>query len=394
MKQSRLLRRLDAAIAGARFAVDADCFRSERALHLTRLGQRAMAAAAVADLRARYDARPNVKISAWLNLVEGLDIYFADMGAGAHDKVMRSHALSAASGFRPLHALSAAWLAQLDYMRHDIVQMACHLREAFELADPNNHGAQSRASLVAAQALRHAGCDDLAVLWHKRAHHHATQEGDEATVSALIHNMAWLRMLMWRQNVLRGQDDSAERQHALMSAESTDNFDAMVGSSSLRVLQPLLRAQVLSLQDQPADALRIYSAQLKEAQKLGATRLQGTLLADQAWCFARVGDAEKARQYAALADESITLEMHVDDRAATHGRLAVVYSALDETESAQRHQEASEREWEANDKLQASVVDLIGDLHEAFPAPFEIKPLVGLVPPAHSIPPPEPASAL
>ena len=394
MRQSRLLQRLDAAIASSKLAIDADSFRGERALYLTRLGHRKKAAAAVAELRARYETKPNVKISGWLNLVEGLDIYFADMGPGAHDKVKRSHALSAAAGLKQLQALSAAWLAQLDYMQHDIAEMARHLREALELAEPDNHGAHSRASLVAAQALRHAGREDLATLWHKRAHQHSTKEGDEATLSALLHNMAWLRMLMWRQKTLRGQDESAECRHALMSAESTENFDEMVGSSSLLVLRRLLRAQVLSLQGQPQDALAIYAEQLVDSQKLGASRLQASLLADQAWCYQRLGELENARRYCALSTESITPKTNVDNRAATHSRLAQIYAELGDDDAAKRHGALSDKDWEANDKLQAQVVDLIGDLHGAHAAPAVFKPLPAPTPHAHTVPPPEPASAL
>lgn len=394
MKHSRLLRRLDSAIASETLSLEADCLRAERALYLARLGHRKEAAEITTALHARYDKSPSAKISSWLNLVEGLVIYFDDMGGGAHDKVKRSYALSAAAGLKPLHALSAAWLAQLDYMRHDVSAMARHLREALEIADADDHGTHSRASLVAAQALSHAGQQDLAMMWHKKAHEHSTKEGDEATVSALIHNMAWLRMLIWRQKILRQQDDSDERRHVLMSSESTDHFDEMVGSSSLPVLHPLLRAQILSLQDRPEDALVIYAEHLNDAQKLDAARLQGNLLADQAWCHLQLGDTENAIKYSELAARSITPVTHVDDSAATHSRLAQIYLSLGMGELEAHHRKLAHRDWEVNDQLQARVVELIGSLHnEAFGADRQpLTPPSAPTPPARIFPPPAPES--
>ena len=120
MKPSRLLLRLEAGIVNAKSVVEADCLRAERAAYLARLGRFEEVRAELDALRARYDCRPNVKISVWLNLVEGLTIHSREMGQAARDKVLRAHALSGAAGLLQMRALSAGWLAHMDFLLAEI----------------------------------------------------------------------------------------------------------------------------------------------------------------------------------------------------------------------------------------------------------------------------------
>jgi hypothetical protein len=121
---SRLLLRLNAAIASAKDQYAADCAHAERACYLARQGDFAEALRTIGTLRKRYEARPDAAMSVWLNLAEGLVSYFSELGPGAHDKVMRAHALSAASGLVHLNALTAAWLAQMSFSKLDAAQVA------------------------------------------------------------------------------------------------------------------------------------------------------------------------------------------------------------------------------------------------------------------------------
>ncbi|MBC7735314.1 MAG: hypothetical protein H7306_26060, partial [Bacteriovorax sp.] len=89
--------RLEAEIAGAATAIDADCKRAELAGYHARLGRFDEAKSTIAALHHRYDSRPNVAISSWVNLVEGLIGHFSDMDPAARDKVLRAHALSTAA---------------------------------------------------------------------------------------------------------------------------------------------------------------------------------------------------------------------------------------------------------------------------------------------------------
>ena len=362
MKPSRLLLRLEDGIKSARSTFEADCLRAERAGYLARLGQFDEVQLELAALHDRYDPQPNVEISAWLNLVEGLVIYFSAVGSPTTDKVKRALALSSAAGLRRLQATSAAWLAQFDYVRVDVDSMAENVRTSLRAAVPNDHRALSRASLVVAQALHLAGRPDLALAWYRTARDHAVAEGDDATTSALMHNMGWLRMMALRQSVLSGNASVLGGDHALMSAESTSQFDALIGDDSWGALKPILRAQILSLQGEFAGALVLYEQHLGETEYEGTTRLQANLLADKAWCLAESGQLVVARECATSAIASIGPGTHTDDRAAAHSRLAQVFAVLADSEGEERQLLSASEAWRSHESMQARIVELLGTL--------------------------------
>ncbi len=151
---SRLLARLDAAIAAAQHPLRADCLRAERAGFLARHGQVDEARKVLSSLHMQYAAHPNAVMSAWLSWGEGLLGYYGDMGNAAHDRMRRAYALSGAARDMGLHALCAAWLAQMDYVQDDFDAMARHVSEALKLSAPADHATRSRAGLSFRRTLR------------------------------------------------------------------------------------------------------------------------------------------------------------------------------------------------------------------------------------------------
>ena len=365
MKPSRLLLRLEAGITNAKTTLEADCLRAERAAYLARLGRFDEVSAELALLRERYDDRPNVEVTAWVNLVEGLEIYFSGTGVPKPDKLKRSFALSSAAGLQSLQALSAAWLAQFDYVRVDMDSLVGNVRKSLQLAKPDHHSARSRASLVVAQALHLAARQDLAIPWYRRARDHAVADGDDATTSALMHNMGWLRMMTLRQKTLSGKTNSLGGEHALMNAESTTHFDLLVGDDSWAVLKPILRAQILSLEGKFGEALALYDAHLGAIDSEGIVRLQPNLLADKAWCLAKSGRNILAEECAISASKSIEPSTHTDDLAAAHSRLEQVFSILLNVEAERQNAQLAKKAWLAHELLQEHIVRLLNKLTES-----------------------------
>jgi tetratricopeptide (TPR) repeat protein len=356
----RLLERLDAIIASNPDSIEGDCARAERACYLARQGKHLQAAAELDALRKRYDARPHPAISTWLSLADGLLSHFTDLSGVARDKMRRAHALSSAARLMPLHALSSAWLAHMDDTRMDFESMLRHLSQALHLAEPDHHAARSRANLVAAQALHLAGRLDLAMPWYQRARMHANAEGDDATISAVMFNMAAIRASNLRQVALTGEGNAMEGVYVLMSAEATSSFDARIGAVSAMPLMPLLRAQIFALQGDPAQALVVYEEHLDSAQ--GMSRVHCANLADQAWCRSEVGQLEAARVDALAAEASLGSDTQLDDRAATHSRCAQVFAVLGDTEQAQRHRDLAASSWQNYRATQALVIEGISRL--------------------------------
>ena len=115
---------------------------------------------------------------------------------------MRWRATAAAAPAQRLRATTAAWLANMAFANDDWPRMAALVREALDTAAPEHHGARARATLVAGFAYHFAGQGARAQPWYEASRRHAIAEGDEAHLSALMHNQAWMRASQARMALL------------------------------------------------------------------------------------------------------------------------------------------------------------------------------------------------
>ncbi len=356
---SRLLSALDARIKKARDPVENACLRAEKAALLARQGHLDDARAELHDLRARFDSRPHAVVSAWASLAEGLVAYFEDLSASARDKFMRALALSTAVHSVHLRALSAAWLAHIEYVEQDFESMAHHLAIARAEFNSSTNDVRSRASLVTAQAYHAANRLDLALPWYARAREYASQEGDEATLSALMHNMTWLHATHARRIAVSGEAHSVELTQVLLGAESTGNLDTLIGTASLTSLVPMLRAHVLVLLDRHVEALALFEEYIDSSLAEGLSRIQCAVLAEMAWCRMHTGDQARALADAESIEREIGRCRFPDERAAAHGRLGQVYALAADEDSARRHRRCADADWSAHTINQGRLLSLL-----------------------------------
>jgi hypothetical protein len=365
MARSRLMAKLDAAIAAAANPIEAKCLRAERAGLLARQGQLEAAKAQIDELNAQLAWQPNEPLRAWLSLAEGLHGYYSALGRGAQASIEQAYMLAQGRGsLKRLHALAAAWLANMAFANDDMARMAALVREALDVALPEHHGARARAALVAGYAYHFAADNTRAQPWYEASRRHAIADGDETHLSALMHNQAWMRASQARLALLfdddRGDGAHADAAaHALMGAESIGHYDAGVGTASLGSLVPMLRAQVLTAQGQWSAALALFDTHFDAALAEGLTRLAPCLLADRAWCEWNAGQARKAQVLAAAAEQALTQPCDVDDRAMATARLAQVCGALGDAGAAQRHRGASQSHHAAHRAQQQRIVALL-----------------------------------
>lgn len=345
--RSRVLARLDAAIAAAANPVEARCLRAERAGLLARQGQIESARAAIDELNAQLAWQPSPALRGWLALAEGLLSHYSALDGRAQAGFELAYQLSqGAAALARLHALAAAWLAHMAYAGGDMPRLAALLREALDAAVPEHHAARARAALVAACAIHYASDAARAQPWYEAARRHALAEGDETYLSALMHNQAGLRADQARMALLfdAGRSDAALGDgvtHALMGAESIGHYDAGIGTASLGALVPTLRAQVLTAQGRWRDALALFDSHFDGALAQGLQRLAPCLLADRAWCEWHNGQPSKAAALAAAAEQALSQDCDTDDRAMARARLAQVHAALGHADAAQRHHQAA-----------------------------------------------------
>ena len=369
--RSRLLSSLEAAIKGASNPVEAQCLRAERAALLARQGQLERAQGVIDELQSQLAWQPNnAALRAWLTLAEGLHGYYSVIGRDAQSTIEGAYTLARQTAQPRLLATTAAWLANMAFANDEMPRMAHLVREALTLSRPEHHGARARATLVAGYAYHYAGLAERAQPWYEASRRHAIADGDEAHLSALMHNQAWMRASQARMALLfDAADDGTAVTHALMGAESIGHYDAGIGTASLGSLVPMLRAQVLTALGRWADALALFDSHFDSALAEGLKRIAPCLLADRAWCEWHLGHADKARALAGAADQALAEPIDDDDRAIALARLALVRAALGDTGIAATLREESMRLVSAHREQQRRLAALLDDTL----APFDPK---------------------
>jgi hypothetical protein len=360
---SRLLATLEAAIRSAANPIEMQCLRAERAALLARQGQLERAQVVIGELNSQLAWQPHSHlVRGWVALAEGLHGYYSVIGIGGHEQLELAYQLACESGpaGTRLRALTAAWLATLAFADEDAERTATLLREALDTAAPEHRSARARATLVAGYAYHFGGEGARAQPWYEASRRHAIADGDEAHLSALMHNQAWIRgaqvrMAMLFEGSAEGGETKAMAQ-ALIGAESIGHYDAGIGTASLGSLVPMLRAQVLTAQGRWGEALNLFDANFDSALDEGLKRIVPCLLADRAWCEWNQGQADKARALAGAAEQALSDPIDADDRALALARLAQVREAFGESALAGRHREASQQLYAQHRQYQQRLV--------------------------------------
>ena len=356
---SRLLARLEAARTATRDPIERACLRAEHAGYRARQGHCDEARAELSALHAQFERQPHPAVSAWLCLAEGWVALQGSVAALAHDRFKRAHALSVAAGLTRLQALSAAWLAHLNHAHRHIDAMARHTIEALRLAGPTDHGARSRACLVVAQAYEFAERSDLAQPWYGRARERAQLDGDDQTLGALVHDLAWYSAKHTLQSAIFGSDAREAARRALARVEAAENFDAWAGGGAPHPRLPTLRALIASVQGDFAQALAHHERQRDAAERRGLEPTAADVLADRAWCRWHAGDTDGAALEADTVLAQLDAVMHDDVRAVAHGRLAQLFAVLKRFEAGAAQRRIAEAAWARHRSEQQHVVEAL-----------------------------------
>lgn len=325
---SRLLTQLASRIAAARDPVEAACLRAQRGIYLARQGKVDEAEALVKAVRGEFGTQPNAEVTAWISLVEALIQFYGEPGPKALDRLRRAHALSRAMNHPVLVPLCAAWLAHIEFNSNRMEPMLQYAGEALRLAQPDHHAARARVSLVIADAFHYAGRFDLAKPWYAAVRQHALAEGDDAMISAMLHNVAALRANQVRFADAFGDQQLEEIKRAELELESTKNYDLGIGSVSFSALLPLVRAQLLVVGGRYAEAESVYTSVLDEPEAEQLERLEACYFADRGWCRSQLGseDAALSDVHEAISREHLPADP--DDVAATAARIAQTLEAI------------------------------------------------------------------
>jgi DNA-binding phage protein len=156
---------------------------------------------------------------------------------------------------------------------------------------------------------------------------HALAEGDDAMISAMLHNVAAFRASKIRLADAFGSADMDEAARAMMETESTGNFDSGIGTASLTWFVPLLRAQLLTVKGRYDEAVGLFSKNLSSAERQGVARLLVSFFADSAWCKYKLGQSAAALEDVHACIRVANEDCDPDDLAASLARIAAIMEA-------------------------------------------------------------------
>jgi len=161
-----------------------------------------------------------------------------------------------------------------------------------------------------------------------------------------------------------GESMPDEAKRALLETESTRNYDQGIGTLSLALLIPLMRAQLLTATGRYAEAMEIYRETLERDSPENLERRKASFHADRAWCHVNLSELESAKIDALRVYEMAEVPADQDDLACMHARISSVLLALGRAAEAAKHKDLS---LQHRAKHAATQSELLDQMLRAFP---------------------------
>lgn len=228
---------------------------------LVRMGEFDAARIRIRDLREAYGEGQHGHVIVWLMLAEGLMHYYADLDPLALDRVARAQILAASMRYTEFLGLVSAWKAHMEFETSRFVSMVESLRVAMAHMNDSDHDVQTRVAIVLANSFAICGQRAKAQHWFKRGHRHAVENGDQASIEALLYNraafnLAWLRVANCVDLI-----SEADLRLCRMEVESVKNLQYLTQISALDRHIYLWEARLLVLEQR-------YDAAIEKLQAI------------------------------------------------------------------------------------------------------------------------------
>lgn len=356
---SRLLATLNAQASNTRDPVLWARAVCRAASHFARHGMTREALKSIGVVRAQFGNELHHEVASWLMLAEGVLHFFQVQPRESYDRIRRAYGLAVALQTESALPSCAAWMAHFEFNECMYDKMISHLSEALTLAKPDDHQARARASLVLADAFQLAGRYDLARPWYEETRQRAAAEGDEATLSAMLYNVAAFRAANVRLADTFGLEMTKEAHRAKMEAASSVNYDFAIETQGLEFLTKMLRGLIATIQKEYKLAFDIFiSIDMTNIPK----RMLGPIYADLAWCCVNLGDLDKGWQFAQQASNSLSDISEADDRAYVSSRISETAAFCHRHEDASAFREAAMRSFETHHSFQEKLLEQLNSI--------------------------------
>ena len=321
---SRLLESIQHDIRVARDPGALAIARTREAIYLSRKGDFEAARRAISEIRALAVESLQMECIARANLAEGVLLFHVGSIDDARDKLLRGLALARAGQLNAVVSWCAAWVGQIEMNCGRPDGLRANALQVREFVDPADHASLSRIGIAIADGLHFAGRYDLARPWYEFARNHAVEEGDDAAIDAIMHNVAALRINNLRLAEIDGTVDSKELHRAKMDLVSCQGYNRGIASKTFRWMLPMLQAQV-DLLGQEYQSSAVSFDRLEKSDFDGVPgRTKSVALADLSYCLLMVGKVDEAQLREQAAQQSSLDDLALDEQALLCSRFASI----------------------------------------------------------------------
>ena len=353
---SRLLTTLNAQAGSTRDPVVWAKTVCRAASHFAAHGKTDEALIAIKNVRNQFGKDLHINVASWLMLAEGVLHYFQARVPEAYDRIRRAYGLAIALRNDSAFPICAAWMAHIEFEACKYGEMAKHLEESILTARPGDHQAIARSALILAVAYHIAGEFEMSRPWYEKARLNAAAEGDDATVSATLHNMASIRASNVRLEDSFGGDAEKETKRVSLETASSLTYDYAIGHNGINFLARMLEGLVLTVDKKYDEAFRVLDSISTEQVP---ARLKPLILIDRAWCLANIGDQPHAWSIAKEAEGSLALVTEPDDLAYINSRLSQLALVCQDVNAAATYIQTARESLERHRSFQQELLQIL-----------------------------------
>lgn len=166
--------------------------------NLARVGNFDEAKKRVTELRLQFGDGSSGRIMVWIMLAEGLIYHYENLSPSALDRIARAQLLGRSMGYDAFVSIASAWKAHIEFELSRFDSMVESLSLAKAKLRNSDHDAQTRVAIVLCNCYLICGNQRQAQRWFMRGRDHALENGDQASVEAMLYNkaafgLAWIR---------------------------------------------------------------------------------------------------------------------------------------------------------------------------------------------------------
>jgi tetratricopeptide (TPR) repeat protein len=172
------------------------------------------------------------------------------------------------------------------------------------------------------------------------------QLDDDIAMSSWLQRAALTQAAHARQAAALGELDARTLANAISALKKSIAFATSLADGPDTTLDHLLLAEMLVLQNRPADALALYDAYLPSAEGDGFLHEVTAALADRGSCCLELGRADEGMSQLAAALARVDEATPSDIRAIVHANLAAALGTQGRKDEAGQHRRLAEMAWQ------------------------------------------------